>query len=245
MNKVKRWELIKELLSQKEYITVEEFAEFLNVSIPTVRRDLKELDEKGEIKRFRGGASLNNNLTLKKVLTFENRVSQKYEEKVKIAQKAVDLINDGDSIFLDASSISYHMAGLIKVKNILVVTNSYSVVPKLLEKGIRTYVLNGFVAPGGTILGQDTIEKVKSFIFDKAFLGVYGINIAQGYTTYEISDGELKKEIISRSTKTYVLADERKFEKWSFYIWGRISDATIITDKKTKINENIEDIIFV
>ena len=120
---------ILELLNQNREVTIEELCAKLFVSAPTIRRDLKSLAETGKIIRTHGGAYLTG-------LPWEStpqelREKEYVTEKEIIASKCLDLIKDGDTVMIDASSTGLQLLKLLGAKNsIIVVTNSAKAVGK-------------------------------------------------------------------------------------------------------------------
>ena len=103
-----REDKIINILLQKDVMTVNELADKLYISKPTLRRDLMKLEQKGLITRTHGGASLIKNPADTKI-PFSLREQEQNNAKTVIAQKAVSFIKDGDIIMLDATTSAYHI----------------------------------------------------------------------------------------------------------------------------------------
>ena len=133
---------ILEYLSQNREATIDELCARLFVSAPTIRRDLKALSESGKIIRTHGGAFLNN-------LPWESTPQELREkefvtEKDIIAKKCLDLINDGDTVMIDASSTGKQLMKLLGAKNsIIVITNSTNAPLISSKTGVKTFVTGG------------------------------------------------------------------------------------------------------
>ena len=119
-----REDKILNLLRQKNMMTIDELANQLFVSKPTLRRDLIKLEKKGIISRGHGNASLVQNAPDSKI-PFTLREQEQDIAKSAIARKAVTFIKDGDTIMLDATTSAYHIVPLLTdFHNILVITSS-------------------------------------------------------------------------------------------------------------------------
>ncbi len=242
---VDRWIEISEYLKEKKYASVDELMEMFQLSRSTVRRTLIAMEERNLLKRVRGGAEIIDNEEEALPKDFRESFNEKKEEKIKIAQKAAELIEDNDVIFIDSGSTCYYMIDNIKAKNITVVTNGILHIQKLMSMGINTYILGGYAKPEkNLIIGEDIVKKISSMNFDKAFLGTMGIESRSGFTTMMLEDGEVKKAVIKSSDLCYILADTSKFNVRKFYTYGDFSQATIITNSKLEFEDGRAKIIY-
>ena len=242
---IDRWIDISEYLKEKKYASVDELMEKFQLSRSTVRRTLIAMEEKNLLKRVRGGAEIVDNEEESLPTNFRDIFNEKKEEKIKIAQKAAELIKDNDVIFIDSGSTCYYMIDNIKAKNITVVTNGILHIQKLMAMGINTYILGGYAKPEkNLIMGEDIVKKISSMNFDKAFLGTMGIDSRSGFTTMMLEDGEVKKAVIKSSDLCYILADTSKFNVRKFYTYGDFSQATIITNSKVEFEDEKAKIIY-
>lgn len=241
---IDRWIEILEYLKVKKFATVEEMMERFEISRSTLRRDLIAMEDRGHIKRTRGGAEIIENQEIGGYFDLAGVFAYKREEKIKIAKKAAELINDNDVIFIDSGSTCYFMIDYIKVKGITVVTNGILHIQKLMEKGINTYILGGYAKPEqNLIIGEDMISKINVMNFDIAFLGTMGIDAKSGFTTELLNDGEIKRAVISSADKCFVLADTSKFNVRRFYTYGNFAQATVITDSEVQFEDKELNII--
>lgn len=242
---IDRWIDISEYLKEKKYASVDELMEKFQLSRSTVRRTLIAMEEKNLLKRVRGGAEIVDNEEESLPTNFRDIFNEKKEEKIKIAQKAAELIKDNDVIFIDSGSTCYYMIDNIKAKNITVVTNGILHIQRLMAMGINTYILGGYAKPEkNLIIGEDIVKKISSMNFDKAFLGTMGIDSRSGFTTMMLEDGEVKKAVIKSSDLCYILADTSKFNVRKFYTYGDFSQATIITNSKVEFEDEKAKIIY-
>lgn len=243
---IDRWIEILEYLKVKKFATVEEMMEKFKISRSTLRRDLIAMEDRGHIKRTRGGAEL-----VEKIkdntewVNLAEIFKDKKKEKNKIAKKASELIKDNDVIFIDSGSTCYYMIDYITAKNITVVTNGILHIQKLMAKGINTYILGGYAKPDqNLIIGEDIVSKIKVMNFDIAFLGTMGIDSKSGFTTELLNDGEVKRAVINSSDRCFVLADTSKFNVRRFYTYGEFPEATVITDSKIDFKDEKLNIIY-
>ena len=104
MLKEERQQTILNEVELHNRILLTDIAETLDVSIDTVRRDVKELDAENKLRKVHGGAvslGFTNSST-------RNQNVYKLEQKTKIAQKALSLLKPGAVIFIDGGTTSYY-----------------------------------------------------------------------------------------------------------------------------------------
>ena len=116
-------------------------AEQLAVSESTVRRDIDYLEEQGSARRIHGGVLYAGGSP--KLPHFDARQPAHWDLKRAIARKAVDLIEDGDTILLDGGSTTYEVARLLLGRSLHIVTNSLPVANLFAADGNSDLVLIG------------------------------------------------------------------------------------------------------
>ena len=230
-----RISLILKLIEQNGSIENSKIIKDLKISEATLRRDLAYLEKEGKIKRVRGGAILKK--VARKEIAIREKNSNK-DSKKKIAKLAAQFISDGDYIYLDAGTTTYEIIDYIKGKDIKVVTNGIMHLEKLIANDIETYLIGGRIKKSTlAIVGVKALRDLSEFRFDKAFIGINGIN-ENGYSTHDIEEALIKRQAIDNSNKAFILADSSKFDIVYFANVAKLEEATIITDKK-EVNKNI------
>ena len=234
MNAIARKQSILKILESEGSLSITELADELAVSTMTIRRDLNALAEGGLVTVEHGGAVLNGGSL------FECNMSLKQEtcsaEKLRIAQKCLEFINPGDSIFLDAGTTVAKLASLLNAKrNIIVLTHSLLVANQTAScKNIRVIMCPGELRPDSlAFMGPLTDEFVSGFTIDTLFLGVEGIDAENGISVPDVVDGATKKNLIHNAKRVICLADSSKFGASYFYRIAPLSKIDlIITDTK-------------
>ncbi|WP_298845047.1 DeoR/GlpR family DNA-binding transcription regulator [Clostridium sp.] len=209
------------------------------VSEVTIRRDLQELEEDQMIKRVHGGAVLNVNTKFEP--TFSEKIDKFYDEKESIGKYAASIIEDGDTIALDAGTTTISIARQITAKNITVLTNSVDVAYELAKKREVEVIITG-----GTLrweiramVGPVADNALKNFRVNKAFIGTNGLCSINGLTTPNIIEANTKREMIKIAEQTIVVCDHTKFGTVYFAkIVNLDSVDIIITDNQ------IDNVIF-
>ena len=205
-----RESVILEYLSQNREATIAELCARLFVSAPTIRRDLKSLSDAGKIIRTHGGASLNN-------LPWESTPQELREkeyvvEKDIIARKCLNLINDGDTVMIDASSTGLQLLKLLSVKNsIIVVTNSTKASLISAKTGVKIFVSGGETSKTSFgYIGSFAEEFIRKFNADICFFSVSALTPNGRLTDNSIAENQISKTMIECSKKSVLLLNSQK-----------------------------------
>lgn len=215
--KEERLKEILDIVDRNGFISMKDLQEQLGVSMITVRRDVAELVKRNLVKKVHGGIRKVN--YFEKETDFMKRLSINREAKEKIAQLALNFIEDGDIIFLDASTTAHifakHLAS--SQKSVHVITNNLLTAMELSKNSdISVVLLTGKVNPENlAVEGSLTIECGKKFSVKKAFVSCRGVTAEEG--TYEINTMEMgiKGIFVERAEEIFVLADFSKIGKRS------------------------------
>lgn len=216
-----------------EKATIEEIMSFLKISRSTVRRDLIDLERRNLIIKTRGGA------LKKKHFNYEFSLNEKKElhldKKKKIAQIAKKFINEEDIIFISGGTTTLELAKILfDVKNIVVFTNAINILLELVNNpAVEIKLVGGeFRRKTFSMVGQEAINYLNRYNFDKAFVGVNGISTEEDITTPNELEALVDGEVIKRSKETFILADETKFGAVAFSTICKISDVNFIITNK-------------
>ncbi len=231
-----RHQLILQMIKEKPIVKIQELVDLTEASESTIRRDLTLLEEGKFLKRVHGGAARLRGKLQEPSMT--EKSAKNLQEKRQIAQYAASLIEEGDSIYLDAGSTIMEMIAYLPAKDIVVVTNGLMHLPHLLERNIETYVIGGYAKPKtNAIIGRGALASLEQYRFDKCFLGVNGVHPHSGYTTPDQEEAMIKQKALSLARETFVLADDTKFSEIGFAKIADLHEAVIITNT---IDEDIE-----
>ncbi len=213
-----RHEAIMNILLKRRIIKISEIAEEFGVSMETARRDLAALQEQELVTRISGGAMINPHPI---ELPRYSRSAFNYAEKIAIAKKAVTLIEEYDSIFLDVGSTVYELAcRLGDFHHLTIYTNSLMVINALMFSDNRIIVLGGELrAQEQNIVGSDTSRCLERYFVDKAFSSCMGITLEFGAS--DLTTGLDRTVVARHARKLYMLADSSK--------WGHNSNAVSYT----------------
>ena len=164
---------IVQMISSTRMVKVSELIKTFNVSIETIRRDLEYLEDRGYLRRVYGGAVVKSMYGLEP--DYSSREIKNYPEKVAIGQKAVELVDDGDTLVIDIGTTTLEFArALIGKKKITVITNAIKIAAALVDdENIRVIMLGGDVRKGElSTSGFLSENNMSLFNVDKVFLGI-------------------------------------------------------------------------
>lgn len=231
-----RREKILEMIREDGHAKVLQLSKIFKVTEVTIRQDLEKLEKDGFVEREHGGAYLKNIGVSVKNIVLQNQ--EHMVEKEAIARKALDFINDGDTIILDSGTTTTEIAKLISgYKNLTVITNSLNIALILGADPEINLVMTGgeFKAPTLSLTGQKAADFFTGLHVDKLFLATAGITLKSGLTYPSISDICVKRAMIESASTTYLVADSSKIGKSSFASLGALSLIDcIITDSQVK-----------
>ena len=215
MLSLERQEEILDILNRKKSVTVEELASELFVSGATIRRDLKNMEQQGLLKRSHGGAILFKP-SIGEETAFALREQENTSAKRKIANIASRLIKSGQSIFMDSSSTTGAVIPFLNNFKYLSVTTTGLRNALLLS---QTNTMNIYIAGGvvlnhsNSIVGTDTVDCISKFHADLALISCMGVDGKAGFTDASIEQAKLKQQMRKNSQQVAVLCDSTKFGK--------------------------------
>jgi len=228
---------ILNILNSEGKVKVKDLSQKFNVTEDCIRKDLKQLEHNGSLKRTYGGA-IQVRLS-SQLYDISEREKIDISTKSIISKKALELIKDRETIFLDISTINILIAKalLASKKRVIVVTNMLEIanvlsssndnITVVVVSGVLNKPLNGFI-------GATANDFIKKYRFDKSFIGSCGVDaFDKSITTFEIEDGITKATIIQSSKKTFLVMENKKFNVDGNYKFAAIDDINaIITDEK-------------
>jgi len=207
---------IIEYLEKNGKAEVSVLADLLGVVAETIRRDLRELETQGVLKRTHGGAVLN--AQKEREYPVQVRVMKNAVEKDRLCRKAVEFINEGDLIFVDNSSTLVNLIKHIgEDMQLTILTNSIKLLQEytLYRKDNITMLCTGgvFNKSNLSLSGALSDQFTKAFFPNKAFISCHGVSAEYGFTDGNLHEVGFKREMLKLAEKVYFLIDRTKFGK--------------------------------
>lgn len=216
---------ITKKLEQDGFVKTNDLINEMGVSIDTIRRDLKKLEDEGKLTCIRGGAcspseepSQCSPEPLQCSPVSESRIANE-DLKREVAKKAITLIHSGNVIALNAGTTNSILAEELLTLNkpITIVTNNLAAISILTAS---EYI--DLIVPGGTVdkeelslCGCSCVEEISSYSFDLCFLSINSIHPLHGFSDSRFQEIDIIKAMIKHSKQSIALMDSDKFGKVS------------------------------
>lgn len=205
-----REETVLEYLRTHREASVMELCHALFVSEPTIRRDLARLASAKKIIRTHGGAYYRG--APGENLPQELRERENADKKNEIAKKCLSLINNGDTVMVDASSTALPLLRLLGSKSyVVLITNSTKAPLILADTGVKILLSGGEVATNTHGMVGGYAEKfIDSFNADICFISVTCLCANGEVTDNSIGENLVRRAMLSRSKKKVLMLDSTK-----------------------------------
>ena len=226
-----RRERVKQIVKSRHAVRVEDLKEELGVSTATIRRDLHELEEEGELRRVHGGAISVDISTIE--ARFEAKAAKNPQEKQRIAARAAAMVEPDSKIYLDAGSTCLELARRLASRtDITIVTNSLPAIIELAGTGPRLIVIGGELRPlSQALVGPLSTKVLDELYLDHAFVGTFSLSLDAGMTTTDPAEAFTKEHVLARTREAVLLVDGSKLGTRSFAQAGRLDQIdVVITD---------------
>ena len=226
--RIERKTSLLHVLQKDNSIPIDELAQQLDVSSSTLRRELRDLINESLVTVTVGKVSLAKPTNEERPFALRSLLNS--EEKVRIARMALELVANGDTIFIAGGTTTLEFARLLPCqRRVTVITNALRVVDLLVDQpGIDLIALGGAVRPGEqTLHGHQTDWGVAQFRADKLFYGIEAISLQHGLTHSQIVEVSTDRAFARAATQTIILADHTKF--------GKVAPALVMPIEKVHV----------
>ena len=231
-----RQALILSRVRETGSVAVAALAQDCGVSEMTIRRDLEALEGSGVVRRVHGGAVTGWNRGYEPA--FSQRAAQNGDAKARIGRRCADLIEEGETLFLDIGTTTLAAAhALAGRRGITVITPNLRAADILVDNpGIRVICLGGVVRTGERcVTGVIAERNLAEFFFDTCIVGVAGVSLQAGLTEFNVDDASLKRTAIDHGRRIIALADSSKLGQIALATVAPLSRiSTLITDADEK-----------
>ncbi|RKX54473.1 MAG: DeoR/GlpR transcriptional regulator [Thermotoga sp.] len=226
-------------IKSRGIVKLQELQDAFQVSSSTLRRDITELAKRGVLEKIHGGVKAVGGTVAEE--EFMKRISKNRNLKEKVGSIALDLIEDGDVLFLDASSTVYVFSLMLRsVKNNLKIITTNLLTAIELSKNTTNDVIitTGKINPF-TISTEDTLtmNTLKDFRAVKFVFSCYGFDPNEGTYEVNLQEANIKKIMFERSAKKYLLIDSSKFYRISGMFCFKTDDLDLIVTDSIHENE--------
>ncbi|MGA3047190.1 MAG: DeoR/GlpR family DNA-binding transcription regulator [Terracidiphilus sp.] len=226
-----RKQQILSLLKRDGQVIAKKVSLSMGVSEDTIRRDLRELAQKGKLQRVHGGA-----LPSSPAITdFAGRESIAPDGKVAIGRAAAQMIRAGQVVILDGGTTARQVARQIPLDlKATVVTHSPTIALELIDHfEIEVILIGGRLFKHSVVaVGAAAMEAISHIHADTYFMGVTGVHPKTGLTTGDFEEAAVKRALSKAAADTIVLASSEKLNAASPYAVVSLSEISgIITER--------------
>lgn len=249
--KFNRIEDMKKFIENNGFVSMDDLVNEYDVSLVTIRRDLKELEENGYIEKIYGGAIFKQE---KSLISFNQRQIENSNYKKIICKNAAKEIQENDFIYIDSGTTVMWLFDYIDANISFTILTSNLRIINLANKfkNINVIVVGGMLdRDANCFIPSNKSEAFRNINITKAFMTTSGVSIEKGVTNKNLNEIEQKIIACQSSEKIYLLADQTKFNKYKLLTYLEIKNLNkIFTNKKPDKNyldfcyENNIDIIY-
>ena len=228
-----RLDSILEYLRENRNATVADLARRLYASEATIRRDLSALEQRGLLRRLHGGAVLTDDVRAEVPLAV--RAQQNTRAKREIAAEAARCLEDGQVIFLDASSTALCLLRhLENYQNLTIVTNGLRTAEALSRLPHKTFCTGGLMLHNSSaFVGSYAEDFIRHFNADVFFFSSRGLSDDGMITDASQEENAVRQAMRAASRRHIFLCDDSKIGKTYCYNLCHVREVDEwITNKK-------------
>lgn len=218
MKKFERQAAIAEMVKGHNYILITDIIKKLNASDATIRRDIKEMEERNLVTRNQGAVIWNDMQDEQHKELIFYRQNQNVDIKKELGKYAASLVRQNDTLFIDTGTTMLELAKNLEDIPLTVVTNDLPIAMELEKKyNINTIVLGGCVRRGThTMIGSIALNNLKDFHFQKAFFSPAGIDKEGEFMFFNLYAMDVRQRAAASSEEIIMVADHSKFGRKGF-----------------------------
>jgi DeoR family transcriptional regulator, glycerol-3-phosphate regulon repressor len=209
-----RQSALLEAVRKQDSVTVETLAQALDVTVQTVRRDVKSLAEHGLLSRFHGGVRLPNS-TIENI-AYRQRQTLNAQGKQRIARAVAQAVPEGCSLIINIGTTTEEIArALLQHKGLRVITNNLNVAAILSDNPHCEVIVAGGMVRGRDrgIVGEATVDFIKQFKVDIGLIGISSIEEDGTLRDFDYREVKVAQAIIAHSREVWLAADASKFKR--------------------------------
>lgn len=217
------------MIRRDKSVRVNELSEKFDVTEETIRRDLDKLDKEGKVKKTYGGAVLED--LVSDDPSFSDRLTFNMKEKQRIAKFADELIDDGETVFIDMSTTALELVKQVDVnKRFTVITNSLNALVELSQRKNITLITIGGTFKESTLSmeGPMTTKFIDHYYVDKTFFSIKAISKERGIMDSKEHLADIKRHMIKNARDVILLVDSSKFNHYALMNVADLEDVDIL-----------------
>ncbi len=221
------------ILHRDGRVLVKDLAKHFRISQITIRKDLEILDSQGSVQRTHGGAlPVQAGALLDPTLREKEKLHRR--EKARIAEAAVKLVEEGQSVLLDSGTTTTAIARALKdMSRLTVITNAINIAAELAGTHIEVILTGGMLRKNSfSLVGPLAEQTLRQLSADILFLGVDGFDTRAGLFTPNLLEAQVNRAMVEIARRTVAVCDSSKFGRRSLCsIMPVTSVQELITDR--------------
>ena len=222
-----RHNAIKRIVRKHRRIHFATLQRLVKVSPATLRRDLVELEKGGDVIRVHGGVL--DPVYMRTEVSFDERIVRSGQEKRAMALLAANLVPAGATVLVDAGTTCLEAGKILLArKDVRLVTHSVALVQLAIRGEAPMICLGGELRKvSGALTGGAALGALHRIHADLAFIGASGLDLKHGCSTTELTEAQMKKDLMAHATRKILLADSAKWQNPStvrFAAWTDFND---------------------
>jgi len=195
-------------------MSVDALAAIFQVTLQTVRRDVRQLADAGLLARFHGGVRVPSSTT--ENIAYRQRQLLNEASKQRIACAVAKAIPAGCSLIINIGTTTEAIAReLLRHKGLRVITNNLNVAAILSDNADCEVIVAGGVVRSRDrgIVGEATVDFIRQFKVDIGLIGISGIEADGSLRDFDYREVKVAQTIIERSREVWLAADYSKFNR--------------------------------
>lgn len=225
---------IYERIVELGWLSSAQAAKEFHVSPLTIRRDLEVLEQQGLVQRVRGGAQVAGTPDV----AYARRAARERDAKRRIGEFAADLVQDGETVYLDAGTTTLEIARALKTRarrDVRVVTHAVNLAAELVAlPHLKVFSIGGEIFEETyAATGAAAVDMVGRYRYDRLFLACMGFDAQAGITNVRVPEVEIKAAALANARWTALVADA---SKWGVHTFARIAPLdrvqAVVTDDR-------------
>ena len=219
---------IVRLLQETRQVDVAQLVQRFGVTGMTIRRDLAELEDAGQLHRVHGGA------TIRRAPAYNSRASVQATEKAAIALAVAKLVQPGAAVGIDSGTTCHAVAAQLSYRSDLtVVTNALHAAITAREGGNRVIVLGGLLTPELSLVNNGTTQQPPHVHLDLLILGCGGLSVDRGITYFDPAEVQVRNMLAGLADRVVVAADHTKFDHKKAMVLGPLDLIDVLVTDQT------------
>jgi len=212
LSKIDRHHRILEVLSANNRALLPDLENQISASRITIQRDLAELEERGLIRRFHGGAMLTEYEIGSESHT--RRMAINRGQKRRLSTAAAAHISRNSFVGVDPSSTMYYLSEQSLPHGVTIVTSGLDTFVNLMAKqsaGVQAIVTGGRLQPETqTLVGPDAIRTIESYHYEVFLFSAYSVITGAGVFEYNEENAAVKRAFAGRADRRILVLDKTK-----------------------------------